>query len=99
MKGIAFAKRNVVMAPKWEVGTDHRGLRTGGATGGGRRGPPCAREPRSFRDQPGLSAGSWSKPALTAAIQPAQLLRVNDSHTTTHMKSPNRLAGEVELVV
>ena len=32
MKGIAFAKRNVVMAPKWEVGTDHRGLRTGGAT-------------------------------------------------------------------
>ena len=27
-----------------------------------------------------------------AAIQPAQLLRVNDSQTTTHMKSPSRWA-------
>jgi hypothetical protein len=29
-------------------------------------------------------------PALTAAIQAAQLLRVNDSQATLHIKSPNQ---------
>jgi hypothetical protein len=92
-EGIAFCEAQYSNGPGGKLGptTGARALGEPPEVVAG--GPLCAREPRSFRDQPGLSAGPWSKLALSAAIQPAQLLRVNDSQTTTHIKSPSRWAG------